>query len=127
MKMVRSAAESRKHAKTGHKDLPRFGPPWWCNTLLLHVWDCSGGDDHGELTSLGVREWPTASMVPWLALNYYGLGPLPPHLGEGIPHAAIFVGTNLPLILTKATCPDKGGDQAVVAFGLAFILEWSAS
>ena len=53
MKMVRATAESNKHTHEGHKELPRFGPPWWCNTLLLHVWDCSAGDDHGEIYKLG--------------------------------------------------------------------------
>src|ERR1041385_480854 len=51
VRMIRSAAKSRRHAHKGHKEIPRFRPPWWCKTLLLHVWDCSNVDDHSELTS----------------------------------------------------------------------------
>src|SRR3954462_13216386 len=97
MKMIRSAAKSSKHAHKGHKELPRFGPPWWCKTLLLHVWDCSGGDDHGEFTDIGGLKWPTPSTVPWLALNYPGLGPLPPHLGGKGYHMSHHCGDKLVL------------------------------
>src|SRR4051812_24849928 len=82
VRMIRSVAKSSKYAHEGHKELPRFRPLRWCKTLFLHVWDCSGGDDHGELTSLGVWEWPTPSMVPWLALNYSALV-LFLHISEG--------------------------------------------
>ena len=83
-----------------------FGPPWWCKTLLLQVWDFFGGDDHGELTSMGVWEWPTPFTVPWLALNYYGLGSLP-HLGEGIPHGPSLWGQTCPLSWLNLLAPDK--------------------
>ena len=59
-----------------------------------------------SLEALGLWEWSTPSTMPWPALNYSGLGPLPPHLGEGIPHGpSLHWGKVVPLSSLKQPDP----------------------